>query len=192
MPEPPARAPHWHGVHRALADPLRVQIIELLWDAPRSAGELAEILGVPADRLYYHLGQLERAGLVEVAEYRRLARGKVERVYGPVEVEPPGDTADPREMAAFLGSVLDATRADVTAAFRAKQDGQRREVDLFRGTLRLTEQALGDLRGRIRQLVESCPQNQDDAGADAVWTRLVISVIDLQDRPATTRTGGSS
>ena len=41
---------------------------------PRSARELADCAGLPADRLYYHLGQLEQAGLIEVAEYRRLPR----------------------------------------------------------------------------------------------------------------------
>ena len=29
--------------------------------APRSARELADCAGLPADRLYYHLGQLEQA-----------------------------------------------------------------------------------------------------------------------------------
>lgn len=70
----------WHGVHKALADPLRIRLWEWLAEAPRSARQLADCAGLPADRLYYHLGQLERAGLIEVAEYRPLARGKVERV----------------------------------------------------------------------------------------------------------------
>src|SRR5262249_62127159 len=95
----PARAAApkaWHGVHKALADPLRIRLVEWLMDRPRSARELADCAGLPADRLYYHLGQLERAGLIEVAEYRRLARGKAERVYAPAEVEPPGDDASPQ------------------------------------------------------------------------------------------------
>ncbi|MFF7311606.1 helix-turn-helix domain-containing protein [Streptomyces sp. NPDC008137] len=50
---------------------------------PQSARELADRADLPADRLYYHLGQLERAGLIEIAEYRPLARGKVERVHAP-------------------------------------------------------------------------------------------------------------
>lgn len=93
---------------------------------------------MPADRLYHHLGQLEKAGLVGIAEYRPLARGKVERVHTPVVAEPPGDAASPAELAEFLGSMLDATRADVNAACRARQDGARREADLHRGAVRLT------------------------------------------------------
>jgi DNA-binding transcriptional ArsR family regulator len=169
----------WHGVHKALADPLRIRLLEWLFEAPRSARQLADCAGLPADRLYYHLGQLEQAGLIEVAEYRPLARGKVERVYAPAETEPPGDDADPEETAAFLGSVLEATAMDITAAYQARQAGRRREVDLHRGALRLTDQALAELRGHLGQLAARFA----DPGADGTWTRVVLALVDLQDRP---------
>jgi DNA-binding transcriptional ArsR family regulator len=169
----------WHGVHKALADPLRIRLLEWLFEAPRSARQLADCAGLPADRLYYHLGQLEQAGLIEVAEYRPLARGKVERVYAPAETEPPGDDADPEETAAFLGSMLQATAMDVTAAYQARRAGRRREVDLHRGALRLTDQALAELRGHIEQLAGRFA----DPGADGTWTRVVLALVDLQDRP---------
>ena len=169
----------WHGVHKALADPLRIRLLEWLFEAPRSARQLADCAGLPADRLYYHLGQLEQAGLIEVAEYRPLARGKVERVYAPAETEPPGDDADPEETAAFLGSVLEATAMDVTAAYQARRAGRRREVDLHRGALRLTDQALAELRGHIEQLAARFAE----PGADGTWTRVVLALVDLQDRP---------
>jgi DNA-binding transcriptional ArsR family regulator len=181
-PSPPGTgAPHksWHGVHKALADPLRIRLWEWLAEAPRSARQLADCAGLPADRLYYHLGQLEQAGLIEVAEYRPMARGKVERVYAPAETEPPGDDADPEETTAFLGSMLEATAMDITAAYRARQAGRRREVDLHRGALRLTDGALAELRGHIEQLAVRFA----DPGADGTWTRVVMTLVDLQDRP---------
>jgi DNA-binding transcriptional ArsR family regulator len=169
----------WHGVHQALADPLRIRLVEWLMERPRSARELAECAGLPADRLYYHLGQLEQAGLIEVAEYRRLARGRAERVYAPAETEPPGDDASPQETAAFLGSVLEATAMDITAAFQAKQAGRRREVDVTRGALRLTDEALAELRGHIAQIAARLAEPE----AEGTWTRLVLVLTDLQDRP---------
>ena len=169
----------WHGVHKALADPLRIRLWEWLAEAPRSARQLADCAGLPADRLYYHLGQLEQAGLIEVAEYRPLARGKVERVYAPAQTEPPGDDADPEETAAFLGSVLEATAMDITAAYRARQAGSRREVDLHRGALRLTDEALAELRSHLEQLAARFA----DPAADGTWTRVVLALVDLQDRP---------
>ena len=169
----------WHGVHKALGDPLRIRLWEWLAEAPRSARQLADCAGLPADRLYYHLGQLEQAGLIEVAEYRRLARGKVERVYAPAETEPPGDDASPEETAAFLGSVLEATVMDITAAYQARQAGRRREVGLHRGALRLTDQALAELRGHIEQLAARFA----NPGASGTWTRVVLALVDVQDRP---------
>ena len=181
VPAPRAAAPKgWHGVHKALADPLRIRLVEWLMEQPRSARELADRAGLPADRLYYHLGQLEQAGLIEVAEYRRLARGKAERVYAPAEAEPPGDDASPQETAAFLGSVLEATAMDITAAFQAKQAGRRREVDVTRAAVRLTDEALAELRGHLAQIAA----RSAEPGAEGTWTRLVLVLADLQDRPS--------
>lgn len=177
----------WHGVHKALADPLRIQLLEWLSERPRSARELADCAGLPADRLYYHLGQLEQAGLIEVAEYRPLARGKVERVYAPAEAEPPGDDASPEETAVFLGSVLEATMMDIAAAYQAKQAGRRREVDVHRGAVRLTDAALTELRDHLAQLATRFA----GPGAEGTWTRLVLTVVDLQDRPETDIPPGS-
>jgi DNA-binding transcriptional ArsR family regulator len=178
----------WHEVHRALADPLRIRLLEWLAEEPRSARQLADSAGMPADRLYYHLGQLEQAGLIEVASYRRLARGKAERVYARAETEPPGDDASPEETAAFLGSVLEATAMDITAAYQARRSGHRREVDLHRGTLRLTDQALAELRGHIEQVAARLA----DPGADGTWTRVVLALVDVQDRPDAGSARGST
>lgn len=183
----PRKTKAWHGIHKALADPLRIQLVEWLSEQPRSARELAGCVGLPADRLYYHLGQLEQAGLIEVAEYRRLARGRAERIYAPVEAEPPGDDASPQETAAFLGSVLEATAMDITAAYQAREAGRRREVEVTRGALRLTDEALAELRGHVAQL----SARFSEADPEGTWTRVVLVVADLQDRPAAAIRPGS-
>ncbi|MFD8421747.1 ArsR/SmtB family transcription factor [Streptomyces sp. NPDC059466] len=170
----------WHGVHKALADPLRIRLLEALWETPRSARELADRADLPADRLYYHLGQLEQAGLIEISAYRPLPRGRVERVYAPAVTEPPSDAASPEEMAEFLGSMLDATRADISAAYRSRQAGGRREVDLHRGVLRLTDEALAELREHLARLAARF----GDGDTPGVWTRMVVALVDLQDRPS--------
>lgn len=85
----------------------------------------------------------------------------------------------PEETAAFLGSLLDATVLDITAAYRAKQAGRRREVDVARAALRLTDDALAELRGHLTQLATRFAEPD----ADGTWTRLVLVLSDLQDRP---------
>lgn len=63
----------------ASLDPTRARILAALAE-PASATMLAAKMGLPRQRLNYHLKELERHGLVELAEERR--RGNVtERVY---------------------------------------------------------------------------------------------------------------
>jgi hypothetical protein len=141
---------------------------------------------VAPDRLYYHLAQLEQARLIEIAEYRRLPGGKVERVYRPTPFEPPGDEATPLEFADFLGAMLEATRADITAASMAKQAGERREIMLLRTPVRLSEAELVTLREHLLSLVRRA---QDQPGDEGIWTRVVVTLVDLEDRGQPTNRG---
>lgn len=58
--------------------PLRRSLLELL-RSPASATQLAATLGLPRQRVNYHVRALEQAGLVELVEERQ-RRGCVERV----------------------------------------------------------------------------------------------------------------
>lgn len=179
--------PGLRSLHRALADPLRIRLLEALWVQPRSAKELAELEGLPTERLYYHLGQMEQAQLVHIAEYRPLPAGKVERVYAATAVEPPGDEATPEDLARFLGAVLEATRADVTSACLAMETGEERQLRVHRGALRLTAAQRDELEAHLMRLLDEAEHDQDDDGA---WTRVLVTMIDLQDRkrpPGATR-----
>lgn len=51
---------------KALAEPTRFQIVELLRDKPRSVGELADILQIRQPQVSKHLKVLAEVGLVEV------------------------------------------------------------------------------------------------------------------------------
>ena len=125
-----------------------------------------------ADRLYYHLHQLEQAGLIEVTEYRELPGGKVERVYGIARVEPPGDEATPAELAAFLGQALDATRADINQAYSARTQSGQRLVTLTRSGARLSRTHFDELRSRFEELTRAAIDSPDD---DGVWTRVLFT-----------------
>ena len=175
----PAESGSWRGVHRVLADPLRIRLFQALWHGPRSARELAAGVGLPPDRLYYHLRLLQRAGIIEVGEYRPLPGGKVERLYRRAEAEPPQDSSSPAEIAAFLGSVLDATKADVSAAFLAKEAGRRREVHVAQAPVRLTDGALAELLSHLQGL----EQRFAVSGGEGTWARALVVIADLEDRP---------
>lgn len=177
------------SVHRALADPLRLRLLEALWGRPQSAKELAQWANMPPDRIYYHLAQLEQAGLIEIAEYRSLPGGKVERVYRPAEVEPPGDATTPEELSRFLSAALEATQVDLAAAGAAQEAGERREVSLARTTVRLTEVEWIALRDHLFELLRQAQEKPDEEG---VWTRVVVTLVDLQDRDQPINGGDSA
>ena len=65
---------------RALADPARLRVVEVLSEAPRRAGELAEDIGLPAPTMSKHLRALLDAGIVEDERRQEDARVRVFRL----------------------------------------------------------------------------------------------------------------
>ncbi|WGM38837.1 metalloregulator ArsR/SmtB family transcription factor [Caulobacter sp. NIBR1757] len=61
----------------ALADPHRRQVVELLRERPRRAGELAEAAGLTPPAMSRHLKTLRRSGLVEESHPEFDARVRV-------------------------------------------------------------------------------------------------------------------
>jgi len=62
--------------------PLRREVLSALAEAPDSASGLSRRLGLPRQKLNYHLRELEDRGLIELSEERQ-RRGFVERVLRP-------------------------------------------------------------------------------------------------------------
>ena len=167
------------SVHKALADPLRIRLFELLVVRPQSARELAGRVDLRPDRLYHHLAQLEAAKLIEIAEYRPLPGGKVERVYAPAATEPLADDASPADVALMLGAALETTRADINAAAQAREAGEERLISLSRTGLRLNAGHLAELRSAIEGLIERAREQPDD---DGVRTTVLWAAVDREDR----------
>ena len=167
------------AMHRALADPLRIRLFEHLTVRPQSAKELAEAVGLPPDRLYHHLARLEEAGLITIAEYRPLPGGKVERVYAPAAVEPPGDEASPQDAARFFSAIIEATRADLTSALMARESGQRRDISLTRTGLRLSDADRAELLAAFERLIREARAKESP---DGTWTRIAWTLVDAEDR----------
>src|SRR5215813_4482983 len=63
----------------ALLKPMRIELLKRL-DEPRTCPELAEAFGETAQSVYYHIKALEKAGLIQKVEERRV-RGAVEGYY---------------------------------------------------------------------------------------------------------------
>jgi DNA-binding transcriptional ArsR family regulator len=96
---------------RAIANPRRRAMLELVWDGERTAGEIAAASGLSAPAASQHLRVLREAGLVHVrvAGNRRLYRSdaaRMEELRGALE--------------AFWGERLRRMRDEAEAAARAE------------------------------------------------------------------------
>ncbi len=71
---------------KALHCPTRWIIIRLIGDEAKGTDEIFEGLkkageGLSRSGLYYHLSELEKAGIIELAEYREVGGGAPEKVW---------------------------------------------------------------------------------------------------------------
>lgn len=113
---------------RVLADPMRSFIVYSLVPAAKTAKTLAQELGCPVTRLYYHLQQLEKHGLIFV-ERSRLVSGIREKHYRAVARDlrldagafRAGEAIDQGRTEALLGFVFDQTRVEIR---RGLDDGR--------------------------------------------------------------------
>jgi DNA-binding transcriptional ArsR family regulator len=82
----PQESSRFQKYFRALHCPVRWIIICLIGDETKSTNEIFERLkdageGLSRSGLYYHLSELEKAGIIKLAEYREVGGGAPEKVW---------------------------------------------------------------------------------------------------------------
>ena len=98
VPTAPCSAPPAHDLLRALADPIRLQVVQLLAEGERCVCELTEALDLAQPRLSFHLRVMKEAGLISARQQGRWVYYRLE----------PGALAAVRD---WLGEVLVVCRA---------------------------------------------------------------------------------
>ncbi len=109
------------GLHRALADPHRVRILELLRTAgPQDARELGRALGLHPNTVRSHAALLRSAGLVRSAAPRQGGPGRPRVLYEAVDASPEAQAGEPgyQLLAQILASHLAGTDPEPAAAAR--------------------------------------------------------------------------
>src|SRR5437762_3415211 len=143
---------------RALAHPLRLRILELFAEQPRTTKQVAELLGEPPTRLYHHVAALERAGPLRLTETRK-KRGTLERWYEaaartlrtPQRPETRrGTSKASAARRAIALALLEQSRQELVAAMhRAREE---RPI-LARLVMVAPRKRIGALRKRLSQLL---------------------------------------
>lgn len=68
---------------KAIADPLRLRLLEAFADGPFTTKQVAHRIDESATKLYHHVDALERAGLIELVRTQQ-NRGTMEKYFSPV------------------------------------------------------------------------------------------------------------
>lgn len=100
---------------RAMADPFRTQLIQLLRDRARSTQEISEELSVPKGTVGHHLKVLESAGLIHVVRTRKV-RAVTEKFYGRTARLFLFQTEDPADSRAISAVTLRQAAGEVEVA----------------------------------------------------------------------------
>lgn len=153
----------------AVASPARLELLSALGDGPATTRELARRLGRSRPSLYYHLNELQRAGLVSVedpvARQRdRRFRLRADRLSVAARR---GSAAERTSAARALQAMLRLTAREACTALvdqGTRLDGGQRELIGFRGKARLTAaqlQRANALIGELETLFRSASSSPD-------------------------------
>lgn len=180
---------------KAIADPLRQQLLEQFAIKPATTMQVAVTLGYQPTRLYHHVAKLENAGLIRLVETRPV-RGTTEKYYSAVATRIRIDrrafedrSAEIANNIASLG-VIDSLLANVrreVADFLGQSDhrsGEKsakeqveQEALFAQAEVEADEKTVLKLREKIYRLideVEAITQNGADESEDVQKYRLVI------------------
>ncbi|MFL6263880.1 MAG: helix-turn-helix domain-containing protein [Thermoanaerobaculia bacterium] len=154
---------------RALSHPLRLRLLELFAECPRTTKQAAEALGEAPTKLYHHVAALERAGLVRLRETRQ-NRGTTEKYF---EVTTKRFVAGTEEAASLLrddaaqaavGFVLfDQAREELARALASDPSPGR--LMAIRGVLRLSKSEVKRLQKDLLALVQRVSEKPGESGS---------------------------
>jgi DNA-binding transcriptional ArsR family regulator len=155
---------------------------------PSSVREIAERLGMPVTRLYYHTNLLEDAGFIEVVHTRK-SGARIEKIYrvagqtitpGPellANVEDAGTAAK-----ALAAIVVEPARAETEDALQRRFEGNEQLMHIGRAIAILTPAQIEDIESRISALIAEClivEPNLDDPQARGYAFTYTLVPTDL-------------
>ncbi|MBL8162220.1 MAG: winged helix-turn-helix transcriptional regulator [Anaerolineae bacterium] len=174
---------------KVLADPLRLQIVELITQSPRTVKQVAAVLNMQPTKLYYHIKLLEEKALIRVVD-TRIVSGIVEKQYQAAalnfrvnrELFKLTSQAGKEGLNVMLTGLFDDIREDIQQSVEAEvldvsaqeDSSATQSMLLLRQTLHLTPEHAAEFHQRLRALVREYAQ--DDAQPEQDPYGLLITV----------------
>jgi DNA-binding transcriptional ArsR family regulator len=155
---------------KALAHPLRVQLLSLLNEGVASPNELAKKLDEPLTNVSYHVRMLHDLGCIELVETEP-RRGALEHYYRAIMRPFFGDRDWKRLPKNARGSISDAVLQlvwdDASEAIKSGLFDEREDRHLSRSVLCVDEQGWEELNDLLVETLDQAMQIQADSASRA-------------------------
>ncbi len=150
---------------KALAEPMRIRLLEAFGGEPMTTKQAAQQMGVSATKLYHHVELLEKLGLIELVKTNRV-RGATEKYYQAVarhyrfdEAAMFGQSAEELEtLQGVLDGILAATRAQLRDSIRAgllDKENMDREGTVSQTVVRASPKEIKKLERMLNKWLEA-------------------------------------
>lgn len=174
---------------RVIADPVRARMIGLFSNGPTTVHKLAEQLGVPLTRLYYHIHQLEKHGLIQVVDQRPRG-GTVEKIYATTArtflVDRSEFVSEPQEALQQANILIDFVLNETSKALRKSvKDGSvdlqqnpphPQSLQIRRGLGQISRERAEKLHQRLISVLEefTAPDEDIEQEKSEYWLALAF------------------
>jgi predicted ArsR family transcriptional regulator len=161
---------------KIFAHPLRARLVEAFVDKPRTAKQVAEIIGQKPTKLYHHVDALERVGLIELVKTQK-KRGTIEKYYRTVAKRFSVDSGmftmrgNHKELLgefrAMFATMLENTLQEINESISEKlicPETKKKGATLARKHIRTTPDKIRELEKKIEKLLDDVATTEEKKG----------------------------
>lgn len=182
---------------RIVANPLRLRILDALTARPLTVKQLGDLLGISSKKLYYHVSELERVGLVRLVhtevqsgiqlKYYRAVAGyfylTASMLHSDLETERRGGSGRQSAGGEFLAFLLESGAGDLRRSVENGTVDRNREAFIVsRRRLRLSVEQATALRDQLREQEQALLAHDDPEGE--LTMSYVFAFFPLNDHDA--------
>jgi len=185
---------------KVMADPLRLQILDVMLDRVCTVKQIAADLNIAPTKLYYHFKQLEEHGLICVVD-TRLVSGIVEKLYQASAYNyrvdrtllSPGTPGSDENLNQMLSTLFDGIRDDIRQSIQAgviklakPEQGippDHHDMVVQRGMAHMSPERAEAFYARVRELLA---EFNDDEGQEneQLYTLFITLYPTARHKPA--------
>ena len=167
---------------RALADPLRMRILEQLVQRPMTMSQLGDAFGESTAKMHYHVRELEKFGFIKLVEKREQG-GFIEKYYRAVARDvrvPPGllNASTTSELAKAVQDYLEKVSREVLRSITQQQEQARFSV--LDATVWVTREEYEDMQRQFQAILAPYRERRGIAD-EQPWLAHIIAHTFVQE-----------